>query len=70
MMQLIPETKYWHKLWSVRFMLLAAFCEFMPQVITMWSDVIPPEQLSWLSPLFLTLAAASRFVKQNLNNAQ
>lgn len=76
-MQLIPEAKHWHRLWSVRFAILTAMIGAVPAAYMLlpadWLPVIPAWVKQWCSYAVVGSAmatAGARVVQQTLQQSK
>ena len=63
-MKLIPNASDWHKLWSVRLIILSAILSGVEIVLPYWSDAFPPHLFAILASVVSLAAAVARIVKQ------
>lgn len=61
---LIPEASVWHRLWSVRLALLAAFFGAMAEVLPAWQAALSPIPFAVLSTLCAIGSSMARLVRQ------
>ncbi len=67
-MKLIENPKQAHRLWSMRFAVLAALFGALELSLPLWQGIVPPSVFAALSTVSAALAAVSRVVKQNVDN--
>lgn len=63
-MRMDNSAPFWHRLWSVRFALIAALISLAGEVLPLWQPALSPVPYATLSTLFAVLAAVSRVVHQ------
>lgn len=63
-MKLIAEAKACHRLWSMRFALLAALFGALELTLPLWQGIVPPSAFAALSTLCAVSAAIARVIKQ------
>jgi hypothetical protein len=66
--KLIDQPSKWHRLWSLRFAILAALFGALELALPLWQDVIPQTAFAALSTLCAAAAAVSRVIKQEALN--
>lgn len=63
-MKLIDNVPACHRLWSMRFAILAALLGAAELSMPLWRGVVPDSTFAMLSTLCAALAAVSRVIKQ------
>ncbi|HDT5887838.1 MULTISPECIES: hypothetical protein [Pseudomonadota] len=63
-MKLDDSAKFWHRLWSVRFAILAALVSAAGELLPLWQPMLAPIPYATLSTVFAILSAVSRVVHQ------
>lgn len=67
-MQLIKESKLWHRMWSVRFALLSAFFGAVELSLPLFNGVISDKIFATISLVLAICSACARvFPQSNLN---
>lgn len=66
--KLIESATQWHRLWSIRFILLAAVFGALELSMPLWQGVLPDLHFAALSTACTVLAGISRVIKQELGN--
>lgn len=62
--KLIESATHWHRLWSIRFILLATVFGALELSLPLWRGVLPDLQFAALSTVCTLLAGISRVIKQ------
>ena len=62
--KLIESAPQWHRLWSIRFILLATAFGALEMSLPLWQGVIPDLHFAALSTACTLLAGISRVIKQ------
>lgn len=65
-MNLVSNYKHGLKFWSVQLGILAGICETLNQLVPLWGQHVP----WWVSSALITASVLSRFIKQNIDNAE
>lgn len=63
-MKLIEGKSEWHKLWSMRFAILAALFGALELTLPIWQGLVPQSVFAALSTFSAVAAAVSRVIKQ------
>ncbi|HGL5374089.1 TPA: hypothetical protein ACKFCW_002961 [Citrobacter farmeri] len=64
-MKFDDSAKFWHRLWSVRFAIMAALVSVGGEVLPLWQPVLAPFPFATLSTVLAVLSAVSRVVHQS-----
>lgn len=67
-MKLIERRSEWHKLWSMRFAILAALFGAIDLTLPIWQGLVPQSTFAALSTFSAVAAAVSRVIKQEALN--
>jgi hypothetical protein len=67
-MKLIDNPAQSHRLWSMRFAVMAALFGALELSLPIWLGIVPPSVFAALSTISAALAAVSRVVKQNVDS--
>jgi len=67
-MKIIDQPTKWHRLWSMRFAILAALFGALELTLPIWQGLVPQSTFAALSTLSAVAAAVSRVIKQEALN--
>jgi hypothetical protein len=63
-MKLIDDVPSCHRLWSMRFAILAALFGALELTLPLWHGIVPPSVFAALSTISSVAAAVARVIKQ------